>query len=68
MKRRAFLVAAVVLGALALPGRADAYVDPGTGSMILQTVIAVLAVGAAAVAAFWQRIKAFVSRLRDRRN
>jgi hypothetical protein len=39
-----------------------AYLDPGTGSMILQAVVATLAGTAVAVSAYWKRIKAFFSR------
>jgi hypothetical protein len=39
-----------------------AYLDPGTGSMILQALIATLAGTAVAVSAYWKRIKAFFSR------
>lgn len=33
-----------------------AYIDPGTGSMIIQVVIAAVVGGAAAVGAFWRRL------------
>lgn len=42
---------------------AYAYLDPGTGSIILQGLIASFMVIAAAVAAFWHRIKSFISSL-----
>jgi hypothetical protein len=32
------------------------YVDPGTGSMIIQTVIAVVVGGAAFLGAFWRKL------------
>jgi hypothetical protein len=35
---------------------AHAYVDPGTGSMIIQVVIAAIVGGAAFIGAFWRRI------------
>ncbi len=42
---------------------AYAYLDPGTGSMILQGIVGALAVGAAYVSIFWHRIKGlFTSR------
>jgi hypothetical protein len=34
-----------------------AYLDPGTGSMLVQGIVAGLAVASAAVAAFWTRIR-----------
>jgi len=45
--------------ALATP--AYAYLDPGTGSMILQGIIAGVAAGAAYVSIFWSRIKGYFS-------
>ena len=35
---------------------ASAYVDPGTGSMIIQVVIAALVGGAAFIGAFWRKL------------
>jgi len=35
---------------------ASAYVDPGTGSMIIQAVIAALVAGAAVIGAFWRKL------------
>jgi membrane protein implicated in regulation of membrane protease activity len=49
-----FLLAAVFL--LVLPASAFAYVDPGTGSMIVQVVIAALVGGAAFIGAFWRKL------------
>lgn len=49
----------LALGALALPREAAAYIDPGTGSLILQGLIATLAVAAVVLRSYWYRIKAF---------
>lgn len=37
---------------------AHAYIDPGSGSMILQAIVASIAAGFAFFGVFWQRIKA----------
>jgi membrane protein implicated in regulation of membrane protease activity len=37
-------------------GSAFAYIDPGTGSMIVQVVIAALVGGAAFIGAFWRKL------------
>tara|TARA_B100000780_G_C20840941_1_gene334191 strand:- start:339 stop:533 length:195 start_codon:yes stop_codon:yes gene_type:complete len=34
-----------------------AYLDPGTGSIILQTIIALLAAGMATISIWWQKVK-----------
>ena len=52
----------IAITALALAAPAHAYLDPGTGSILLQSLIGALAVGAAAVGTFYGRIRAFFSR------
>ena len=42
---------------------AHAYLDPGTGSYVLQLVLAALLGAAFAVKVFWLRIKTFVANL-----
>jgi hypothetical protein len=49
-----FLLAAVFL--LVPLASAFAYVDPGTGSMIIQVVIAAVVGGAAFLGAFWRKL------------
>lgn len=39
--------------------RAAAYLDPGTGSMILQGLIAGIAVAGFAIKSYWYRIRSF---------
>ena len=48
--------------ALAAPLPALAYIDPGTGSMLLQSLLAAIAMAAGGIAVFFGRIKAFFSR------
>jgi hypothetical protein len=52
---------AVALGLV--PASAHAYLDPGTGSYMLQIVLGALLAGAIAVRTFWQRIRLFFSNL-----
>jgi len=44
---------------------ACAYLDPGTGSMIVQAVIAVVAAVSVSVGIFWKRLKSFFGRDRE---
>lgn len=44
-------------------GNAEAYIDPGTGSMILQATIAAIVGSAVTIKLFWQRIKIFFLRV-----
>jgi hypothetical protein len=51
----------VTLFALLLSRPAHAYLDPGTGSMLVQALLAALAAASAVVAASWGRIRRFFS-------
>jgi hypothetical protein len=51
----------VTLFVLLLSRPAYAYLDPGTGSILVQGLLAALAVGSAAVAAFWTRLRQLFS-------
>lgn len=59
------LAAAALIAALLLlsPTSAHAYLDPGTGSYVVQMIIAGLLGAAFAVKMYWLRIKRFVSGL-----
>ena len=52
---------------LLLPSRAYAYLDPGSGSYLLQIAIASLLGGILALRLFWNRIKTFWVDLLGRR-
>ena len=43
--------------------KADAYLDPGTGSYILQVIIAASVAGLYIIKLFWNKIKAFFNNL-----
>jgi len=47
---------------LFLNNKAFAYLDPGTGSIILQGIVGAIAAGASYCAIYWQRIKNFFNR------
>ena len=71
MKFSAFLQKAFVIFTifyLMFPHQAHAYLDPGTGSLILQAIIAVF-IGMAVTGRLWyRRFKAFISRLFSKNN
>ncbi len=63
VRRVALYVASLVLvSAIAAPS-ADAYIDPGSGSYIVQILIGAAAGAGLAIATFWRRIRAFFSRV-----
>jgi hypothetical protein len=45
---------------------AYAYLDPGTGSLILQAVIGVIAGALVALRIYWDRVKSFIKRKNSR--
>ena len=44
-----------------LSNPAYAYLDPGTGSMLIQAVIAIITVSSVFLGMFWGRVKTFVN-------
>jgi len=51
-----------LLGLLSFTGEAHAYLDPGTGSMLLQAMIGSIAAGLVVGKIYWRRVKEFLSR------
>lgn len=69
MKHFSHLVTVTILltlSCLIFPKDAYAYLDPGTGSYILQLLIAALLGGLFAVKLYWKRIKIFFKNLFSR--
>lgn len=60
MRYTTHYIALLVLASL--PSTSYAYLDPGTGSMILQGLIAGIAVAAMTIKQYWYRITAFFSK------
>jgi len=60
---RTWLLAATGLLVLVFSGEASAYIDPGTGSLILQMLIAVVVGTGFALGVFWKQVKGFFVRL-----
>lgn len=48
---------------LVVPVAAHAYIDPGTGSTVIQVVIAAIAAAGYFIKVFWRQIKAFFTGL-----
>lgn len=53
---------AALVAVLLFAPPAYAYLDPGTGSMIVQALIAAFAAVSVSVGIFWKRLKAFFER------
>lgn len=52
-----------VLLSAAFMSPAFAYLDPGTGSMVLQAILGAVAIAGATISVYWQRVRAFFSSL-----
>ena len=58
-------ISLIALMTLCLTSQAQAYLDPGTGSIILQGLIAAIAAGLATGKLWWHRVKSIFSRSKD---
>ena len=56
------LFSIALLSMLIIPQSAHAYLDPGTGSMVWQVLVAVGLGAAFTVKTYWQRIKLFLKK------
>lgn len=56
---KVFIISAVLVATFSAP--AYAYLDPGTGSMLLQALIGGIAAGATVISIYWQKIKIFMN-------
>ena len=65
MARETMIAVGVLLGLALMPACASAYLDPGTGSILLQGLIAAVAGIAVAGRIYWDRIKRLFTRKRD---
>ena len=52
----------VMFVVICLPNRVYAYLDPGTGSMVVQAVLAAVAAVGVSIGIFWRRVKSIFSR------
>jgi len=60
-----YLVMTAISGLFVFPAQAYAYLDPGTGSMILQGVIGGLAAAAVVAKLYWHRLLRFFGLRKD---
>lgn len=49
---------------ISLPGTAYAYLDPGTGSLMIQALIGAIAGVSVAIGLYWGKIKAYFGQLK----
>ncbi len=49
------------------PTKAFAYLDPGTGSIILQAILGFIAATIASISIYWTKFKSLISKLFDKK-
>lgn len=64
MHRKSVTVALLAVQLVGFPAAAHAYLDPGTGSILVQSLLAGIAGAVAVLSLYWQRVKAFFNNLR----
>lgn len=62
MRRMHLILGIVPVLCLLDVSNAQAYLDPGTGSMVIQAVLAAIAAVGVSAGIFWRRIKGFFHR------
>ena len=60
MKKQFLAMVVFLLSMETLGAYAYAYIDPGTGSMFIQAVLAMIAACAVSIGLFWRRLKGFL--------
>jgi len=65
MKELAVILISIFL-VLIFVNQSYAYIDPGTGSMLVQAVLAAIAAVSVSIGIFWHRIRSFLDRLFNR--
>ena len=62
MKKIILFLNLVLLVGIFAQSSAYAYIDPGTGSMLLSALVAGIAAAGAAISVYWSKIKSFFSK------
>ncbi len=61
-RSQAHLAGLIVLLMVLFPRDVDAYLDPGTGSLVFQAMVAGLAAGAYTIRMYWSRLRRLFGR------
>ena len=56
-----------MLTLIIFPTKAFAYLDPGTGSIILQAILGFIAATIASISIYWTKFKSLISKLFDKK-
>jgi hypothetical protein len=64
MRQKRVIVTWLTVQLVGFSAAAHAYLDPGTGSILVQSLLAGIAGAVAIVSLYWQRLKAFFTNIR----
>lgn len=56
----------IIINLLCSVSKAHAYLDPGTGSIILQAILGFVAAAAATVSIYWEKFKSIINKVLKR--
>jgi len=59
---KSYLIYLVVIAFMSFTTSSQAYLDPGTGSIILQAILGFIAAGIATLSLYYNKVKSFFSR------
>lgn len=57
------LISFFIIVVAMLPTKAFAYLDPGTGSIILQAILGFIAAAVASISIYWTKFKLFLKKI-----
>lgn len=63
-----YLVLSCIFCSMIFAKEAWAYIDPATGSMLIQAVLATIAAVSVSVGVFWRRLRAFFSKIMGKKD
>ena len=63
MRQKINVIVFLILFCFVFPTDSYAYIDPGSGSIILQAIIAAIAGAGTAVTIYWKKVKLFFSKI-----
>ena len=62
-----FSLLSCIVTLIVFPTKAFAYLDPGTGSIILQAILGFIAAAIASISIYWAKFKSLISKLFDKK-
>jgi hypothetical protein len=61
-----FKFISIILATHLITTNAYAYIDPGTGTIIIQAIVGAIAAGAVTIKIYWYKLKVFFTKKKDK--